>query len=140
MKSLKDQLSGNSEQFREPRVQNFIKMLCEQSRGLIEIGDNGKNEYRKLQMKIESLVSVTQNSSVDLASQLTKTDVNKLIIDINDTAAKMYDIARIVSRRVAVHNRLFPDNPVEGLSKDELDFINDIEFIKYEFVTPLIKN
>ena len=39
----------------------------------------------------------------------------------------MLRVARIIQRRVAVHNRLFPDDTVSGLSEDELDFINDVK-------------
>lgn len=133
MKPLKEQLSGNPKQIRELRVQNFVNMLCEQSRNLIEVGQNGKCEYRKLQMHLESIVDIAPHSSIDLASELAKTDVNKLMNDINEITQKMYDIARIIARRVAVHNRLFPDSPIDGLTKEELDFICDIKLAPYDF-------
>lgn len=129
MKSFKEQLGGTPKQIRELRVQNFLKMVSEQSKSLIEIGENGKCAYRKLQNKLESLLDIMPDSSIDLSSKLSNTNVSELVNNINSTTADMIKVAQIVQRRVAVHNRLFPDDTVEGLSKEELDFINDIKYL-----------
>lgn len=127
MKSFKEQLNGNSKQVRELRVQNFLKMASERSKSLIEVGENGKCAYRDLQNRLESLLDIMPDSSIDLSSKLSTIDVSKLVENINKTTSDMVNVARIIKRRVAVHNRLFPDDPVTGLTTEELDFINDMK-------------
>lgn len=127
MKSFKEQLVGTPKQIRELRVQNFLKMVSEQSKSLIEVGENGKCEYRKLQNELESLLDIMPDSSIDLSSKLSNINVSELVDNINSTTNDMLRVARIIQRRVAVHNRLFPDDTVSGLSEEELDFINDFK-------------
>ena len=126
MKSLKEQLVGSSREIRESRVSNFINILCDQSENMINNLDHSKMEYRKLQMKLESLLDIAPTNITDLASKLTAIDTTKLMSDINQTVKSMYDVAVIVERRVALHNRLFPDSRAEGLSDKELDFLKDL--------------
>ena len=127
MKSFKEQLVGTPKEIRELRVQNFLKMVSEQSKSLIEVGENGKCEYRKLQNELESLLDIMPSSSIDLSSKLSNINVSELVDNINSTTNDMLRVARIIQRRVAVHNLLFPDDTVSGLSEDELDFINDVK-------------
>ena len=127
MKSFKEQLVGTPKEIRELRVQNFLKMVSEQSKSLIEVGENGKCEYRKLQNELESLLDIMPSSSIDLSSKLSNINVSELVDNINSTTNDMLRVARIIQRRVAVHNRLFPDDTVSGLSEEELDFINDFK-------------
>jgi hypothetical protein len=126
MKSLKEQLVGNSREIKETRVNNFINILRDQSENMINNLGNSKMEYRKLQMKLESLVDIAPTNAMDLGSKLSSIDTAKLMNDINDVVRDMYNTAIIIERKVALHNRLFPDYKINGLGDDELDFLKDI--------------
>ena len=126
MKSLKEQLVGTSRDIKETRVNNFINILRDQSENMINNLGSSKIEYRKLQMKLESLVDIAPINAMDLGSKLSTIDTAKLMNDINDVVRDMYNTAIIIERKVALHNRLFPDNKVSGLSDDELDFLKDL--------------
>lgn len=126
MKSLKEQLVGNSREIKETRVNNFINILRDQSENMINNLSGSKMEYRKLQMKLESLVDIAPTNAMDLGSKLSSIDTAKLMNDINDVVCDMYNTAIVIERRVALHNRLFPDYKITGLSDDELDFLKDL--------------
>ena len=126
MKSLKEQLVGNSREIKETRVNNFINILRDQSENMINNLSGSKMEYRKLQMKLESLVDIAPTNAMDLGSKLSSIDTAKLMNDINDVVRDMYNTAIVIERRVALHNRLFPDYKITGLSDDELDFLKDL--------------
>lgn len=126
MKSLKEQLVGNSREIKETRVNNFINILRDQSENMINNLSSSKMEYRKLQMKLESLVDIAPTNAMDLGSKLSTIDTAKLMNDINEVVRDMYNTAIVIERRVALHNRLFPDYKINGLSNEELDFLKDL--------------
>ena len=126
MKSLKEQLVGNSREIKETRVNNFINILRDQSENMINNLSSSKMEYRKLQMKLESLVDIAPTNAMDLGSKLSTIDSAKLMSDINEVVRDMYNTAIVIERRVALHNRLFPDYKINGLSDEELDFLKDL--------------
>ena len=126
MKSLKEQLVGNSREIKETRVNNFINILRDQSENMINNLSGSKMEYRKLQMKLESLVDIAPTNAMDLGSKLSTIDTAKLMSDINEVVRDMYNTAIVIERRVALHNRLFPDYKINGLSDEELDFLKDL--------------
>ena len=126
MISLKEQLGSEREQINSKRIGNFVKLLKAESKRLIETGKNGKGDFRKHQMTLESLLDVSPTSTTDLSSKLSSINVEELMTNINATASKMLECATIIERRVALHNALFPDDKEEPLSKDELDFLNGL--------------
>ena len=126
MISLKEQLGSERKQINSKRIGNFVKLLKAESKRLIETGTNGKGDFRKHQMTLESLLDVSPTSTTDLSSKLSSINVEELMSKINTTASKMLECATIIERRVALHNALFPDDKEEPLSKDELDFLNGL--------------
>ena len=126
MISLKEQLGSQQEQINSKRIGNFVKLLKAESKQLIETGENGKGDFRKHQMRLESLLDVSPTSTTDLSSKLSSINVENLMSEINREAAEMFECAIIIERRVAIHNALFPDDKVEPLSADELDFLNGL--------------
>ena len=126
MISLKEQLDLEGKQINSKRIDNFAKLLKAESKKLIETGTNGKGDFRKFQMKLESLLDVSPTSTTDLSSKLSSIDVEKLMLDINRTASQMFECASIIERRVALHNALFPDDKEEFLSEEELDFLSEL--------------
>lgn len=133
MISLKEQLDLEGKQINSKRIDNFAKLLKAESKKLIETGTNGKSDFRKYQMKLESLLDVSPTSTTDLSSKLSSIDVEKLMLDINRTASQMFECASIIERRVALHNSLFPDDKEESLSEEELDFLSELSvFQKFQ--------
>jgi hypothetical protein len=126
MISLKEQLDLEGKQINSKRIENFAILLKAESRKLIETEENGKSDFRKYQMKLESLLDVSPTSTTDLSSKLSSIDVEKLMKNINDTASHLLDCALIIERRVALHNALFPDDKEEFLSEKELDFLSEL--------------
>lgn len=124
MISLKEQLDLGRKQINSKRIENFLKLLKAESKRFIETGTNGKGDFRKYQMTLESLLDVSPTSTTDLSSKLSSINVIELMANINTTASKMLECALIIERRVALHNALFPDDKEECLSEDELDFLN----------------
>ena len=121
MISLKEQLGSQQEQINSKRIGNFVKLLKAESKQLIETGENGKGDFRK-----------HPTSTTDLSSKLSSINVENLMSEINREAAEMWECAIIIERRVAIHNALFPDDKVEPLSADELDFLNGLFMTKKE--------
>jgi hypothetical protein len=126
MISLKEQLDLEGKQINSKRIKNFAILLKAESRKLIETEENGKSDFRKYQMKLESLLDVSPTSTTDLSSKLSSIAVEKLMESINDTASHLLDCALIIERRVALHNALFPDDKEEFLSEKELDFLSEL--------------
>ena len=67
MISLKEQLGSQQEQINSKRIGNFVKLLKAESKQLIETGPNGKGDFRKHQMTLESLLDVSPTSTTDLS-------------------------------------------------------------------------
>lgn len=130
MISLKEQLSSERKQINSKRIENFLKLLKTESKKFIENSENGKNDFRKYQMELESLLDVSPTSSTDLSSKLSSIDVDELMGKINSVSAKMLDCARIIERRVALHNALFPDDKEKFLNEDELDFLSELSVFR----------
>ncbi len=130
MISLKEQLGSERKQINSKRIGNFVKLLKAESKKLIETGKNGKGDFRKHQMTLESLLDVSPTSMTDLSSKLSSINVVELMTKINDTTRNMLDCAMIIERRVALHNALFPDDKEEFLSEDELDFLNGLSVFR----------
>ena len=126
MISLKEQLDLEGKQINSKRIDNFAKLLKAESKRLIETGTNGKADFRKYQMKLESLLDVSPTSTTDLSSKLSSIDVEKLMLDVNKAVSGMFECASIIERRVALHNSLFPDDKEEFLSEEELDFLSEM--------------
>lgn len=126
MKSFRAQLNGNNAEIRNARVNNFINMLQSQSEMSINIGDDSKQTYRDLQIKLEGALDVAPGTTMDLMSKLSQIDSRELMSTVNDFAAKMYKVAKKIELKVAIHNTMFPENPVTGLSDEELDFLKPL--------------
>lgn len=126
MKSFKEMVGANADSVRETRVNNFVNMLQTESALRITTGENSIQSYRALQCKLEGLLDIAPETTVDLSAKLATIDCKQLMKEVNDIVYSMVQCARAIKRRCKVHNTLFPDNPVTGLSDAELDFIKDI--------------
>ena len=126
MKSFKEMVGANADAVRATRVANFINMAQTESALRITTGKNSVQAYRQLAIKLESLLDIAPETTVDLSAKLATIDSKALMDSVNDVVYDMVQCARAIKRRVAVHNALFPDSPVEGLTDEELDFIKDM--------------
>ena len=61
-----------------------------------------------------------------IRSWLSIVDSHDLMSKVNGIAAKMMKVAEKIELKVVLHNTMFPDTPVEGLSDDELDFLKPL--------------
>lgn len=126
MKSFKEQLGGDNNAIRQSRVNNFVNVLLSNSNMYLETGENSKQTYRQLQIELEGLLDVAPGTTMDLMSKLSKVNPAELMQKVNEKAAKMLKVANIIERRVALHNAMFPENPVKGLTDEELDFLKPL--------------
>lgn len=126
MKSFKSQLSGNNAEIKGTRVNNFINIIRSQSEMGINIGDDSKQTYRDLQIQLEGALDIAPGTTVDLMSKLSTINSQELMSKVNGLAAKMLKVAEKIELKVALHNALFPESPVTGLSDEELDFLKPI--------------
>lgn len=135
MISLKEQLDLEGKQINSKRIKNFVRLLKAESKRFIETEEDGKSDFRKYQMRLESLLDVSPTSTTDLSSKLSSIDVGRLMENINETAESMFRSALIIERRVALHNALFPDDKEEFLSEEELDFLSELSVFQKNSIT-----
>lgn len=126
MKSFKEQLGGDNNAIRQSRVNNFVNVLLSNSNMYLETGENSKQTYRQLQIELEGILDVAPGTTMDLMSRLSRINPAELMKSVNEKAAKMLKVATIIERRVALHNAMFPENPVTGLTDEELDFLKPL--------------
>lgn len=126
MKSFKAQLSGSSADIRNARVNNFINIIRSQSEQSINLGEDSKQTYRELQIELEGALDIAPGTTVDLMSKLSTIDSHDLMSKVNSIAAKMLKVAEKIELKVILHNTMFPETPVTGLSDAELDFLKPL--------------
>ena len=126
MQSFKEMVGANADAVRVSRVNNFVNMFKTESDLAITTGKNSVQAYRQLAIKLESLLDVAPETTVDLSAKLAGIDSHELYEEVNKVVYDMVQCARAIKRRVALHNALFPENPATGLTDEELDFIKDL--------------
>ncbi len=126
MKSFKEQLGVSNEEVKNIRVSNFTKMLSTESKTWAE---NRKISFMKKQMQLEQLLDLSPTNSFDLSSKLSEIKTEELIKNVYTIAGEIIEEAKKAEARIAIHNRLFPDDKIEPLTEEELDFIKDIRLI-----------
>lgn len=102
------------------RVNNAEKSALAQSKIMIE---KLKIDYAKIQNEIENKLDLGIEQTTDLGSKLKNLNIESLFTEIYDKADRLAVIARQIKIRVSIHNTLFPENKITGLSKEELDFL-----------------
>lgn len=122
MQTFKNCIGASNESVMNVRVNNAEKSALAQSKIMIE---KLKIEYAKIQNEIENKLDLGIENTTDLGSNLKNLNTESLFTDVYSKADSLAIIARQIKIRVAIHNTLFPDNKMEDLSNDELDFLAD---------------
>lgn len=123
LRNFKDIIGASAEALRETRVKNKVRDTAYASKSKIE---SSKQAFRDLQSKIEDHMDLGITSTTDIASNLKNFEptpwCDQLYAMIGELALMAADLRIMVN----VHNKLFPDEKVEGLSADDLEFVNDV--------------
>lgn len=129
LRNFKDIIGASAEALRETRVKNKVRDTAYASKSKIE---SAKQNFRDLQSKIEDHMDLGITNTTDVASNLKNFEptpwCDKLYEMTSDLALMAADLRIMVN----VHNKLFPDEKVEGLSNDDLDFVNDVTGLTIE--------
>ena len=120
MQTFKNCIGSSNESVMSVRVNNAEKSALAQSKIMIE---KLKIEYAKIQNEIENKLDTGMEQTTDLGSSLKNLNTESLFTEIYDKADRLAVIARQIKIRVSIHNTLFPENKMTGLSKEELDFL-----------------
>lgn len=133
LRNFKDIIGASAEALRETRVKNKVRDTAYASKSKIE---TAKQAFRDLQSKIEDHMDLGITSTTDIASNLKSFEptpwCDKLYEMTNDLALMAADLRIMVN----VHNKLFPDERVEGLTNDDLDFVNDVTGLTIDSAKP----
>ena len=122
MQTFKNCIGSSNESVMSIRVNNAEKSALSQSKIMIE---KLKIDYAKIQNEIENKLDIGMEQTTDLGSSLKNLNAESLFTEIYDKADRLAVIARQIKIRVSIHNTLFPENKITGLSKEELDFLVD---------------
>lgn len=120
MQTFKNCIGSSNESVMSIRVNNAEKSALAQSKIMIE---KLKIDYAKIQNEIENKLDLGIEQTTDLGSKLKNLNIESLFTEIYDKADRLAVIARQIKIRVSIHNTLFPENKITGLSKEELDFL-----------------
>lgn len=120
MQTFKNCIGSSNESVMSIRVNNAEKSALAQSKIMIE---KLKIDYAKIQNEIENKLDLGIEQTTDLGSSLKNLNTESLFTEIYDKADRLAVIARQIKIRVSIHNTLFPENKMTGLSKEELDFL-----------------
>ena len=133
LRNFKDIIGASTEALRETRVKNKVRDTAYASKSKIE---TAKQNFRDLQSKIEDHMFLGIALTTDIASNLKNFEptpwCDKLYEMTSDLALMAADLRIMVN----VHNKLFPDERVEGLSNDDLDFVNDVTGLTIDSAKP----
>lgn len=122
MQTFKNCIGSSNESVMSIRVNNAEKSALAQSKIMIE---KLKIDYAKIQNEIENKLDLGIEQTTDLGLSLKNLNTESLFTEIYDKADRLAVIARQIKIRVSIHNTLFPENKMTGLSKEELDFLAD---------------
>jgi len=120
MQSFKSMIGGDAESIKNLRVSNFTETALAQSQMTIQ---QLQNEFREKQNDIEGMLDLGIENTQDVATNLKKIDTKVLFDKVYNAADQLAVVARKLKIRVEIHNRLFPENRVNGLTKEQLDFL-----------------
>lgn len=123
MNSFKNIIGASADALRETRVKNVVRNTEAASRNRVE---TAKQTFRDMQSKLEDILDIGATNTQDIATHLKGFDANKFIDAVYPLAVEMAVKAREVGIMVTLHNRLFPENTVDGLDEDDKAILNGI--------------
>lgn len=120
MQTFKNCIGASNEGVMNIRISNAEKNALAQSKIMIE---GLKMDYANLQNDIENTLDLGMEQTTDLGVNLKNLNTEELFSNVYSKADKLMVLARQIKVRVAIHNRLFPDNKMDDLTDSELDFL-----------------
>lgn len=120
MQTFKNCIGASNEGVMNIRISNAEKNALAQSKIMIE---SLKMDYANLQNDIENTLDLGMEQTTDLGVNLKNLNTEELFSNVYSKADKLMVLARQIKVRVAIHNRLFPDNKMDDLTDSELDFL-----------------
>lgn len=120
MQTFKNCIGASNEGVMNIRISNAEKNALAQSKIMIE---GLKMDYANLQNDIENTLDLGMEQTTDLGVNLKNLNTEELFSNVYSKADKLMVLSRQIKVRVAIHNRLFPDNKMDDLTDSELDFL-----------------
>lgn len=133
LRNFKDIIGASAKALRETRVKNKVRDTAYASKSKIE---TAKQNFRDLQSKIEDHMDLGITSTTDIASNLKNFEPTPWCDKLYEMTIDLALMAADLRIMVNVHNKLFPDERVEGLSNDDLDFVNDVTGLTIDSAKP----
>ena len=124
MKSFEQLIGQTGENALETRVKNVIRNTSAASRTSVE---NLKQQFRDLQSKLYDHMDLGVKDTTSLVVEMK--NPSEWVNTLNNSILDMYILAKKIKIAVNTHNQLFPNNQVEGLDEDDLEFISDSEIV-----------
>lgn len=121
MKSFEQLIGQTGENALETRVKNVVRNTSAASRTSVE---NLKQQFRDLQSKLYDHMDLGVKDTTSLVVEMK--NPSEWVDTLNNSILDMYILAKKIEIAVNIHNQLFPNNQVEGLDKDDLEFIPKI--------------
>lgn len=122
MQSFESIIGGSAKQVKDIRVKNATRSIQTQSE--MDVAKMVQ-DYRNMQNDLENSLDLGITNTTDVATNLKAIDPVKILNKVNTTAQSMAVLARKIKIAVKIHNTLFPNAKVPGLTDDELDFLKD---------------
>ena len=122
MQSFESIIGGSAKQVKDIRVKNATRSIQTQSE--MDVAKMVQ-DYRNMQNDLENSLDLGITNTTDVATNLKAIDPVKILNKVNTTAQSMAVLARKIKIAVKIHNTLFPNVKVTGLTDDELDFLKD---------------
>lgn len=123
MNNFSKLLNASDEQIKQARVLNVVRTTSSISKQRVE---SKLTELRELENQIESLMDLCPDSSVDLNSNLKKFNPSDFVDNLYDYAIELFELYQKVIVGINIHNALFPEDKIEGLSTYDREFVSNI--------------
>lgn len=106
----------------EARVKNVVRNTSAASRNNVE---NLKQQFRDSQSKLYDHLDLGVKDANSLVVEMK--EPSKWVNSLNSLILNMHILAREIEIAVNLHNNLFPNNTVEGLDDEDLEFISKVK-------------
>lgn len=122
MQSFESIIGGSAKEVKDIRVKNATRSIQTQSEMNVA---KMVQDYRNMQNDLENSLDLGITNTTDVATNLKAINPVEILNKVNTTAQSMAVLARKIKIAVKIHNTLFPNSKVTGLTDDELDFLKD---------------
>ena len=122
MQSFESIIGGSAKEVKDIRVKNATRSIQTQSE--MDVAKMVQ-DYRNMQNDLENPLDLGITNTTDVATNLKAINPVDILNKVNTTAQSMAVLARKIKIAVKIHNTLFPNAKVTGLTDDELDFLKD---------------